>query len=87
MGTMNISLPQELEVFVHAKVNSGEYAHASEVVRDALRVFMQNEAEKLEWLRKAVARGIADADAGRLIPAERAFEEVKRRRRKHRASR
>lgn len=59
MGTKNISLPPELEQYVDAKVESGEYAHASEVVRDGLRLLMRQEAEKLEWLRNAIAEGLA----------------------------
>jgi predicted transcriptional regulator len=38
---------------------------------------MRDEAKKLEWLKKAVAEGVADADAGDLLPAD-AFAEVKR---------
>lgn len=64
MGTKNISLPDELERYVEAKVASGEYAHASEVVRDGLRLLMQREAEKLDWLRAAIAEGTASADRG-----------------------
>ncbi|MGB9651700.1 MAG: type II toxin-antitoxin system ParD family antitoxin, partial [Candidatus Cybelea sp.] len=65
MGTKNISLPTELEAYVDAKVASGEYAHASEVVRDGLRLLMQEEARKLEWLRNAVAEGEESIAAGR----------------------
>ena len=35
---MEIVLTQELEQFVKAKVRSGRYADASEVVREALKV-------------------------------------------------
>jgi antitoxin ParD1/3/4 len=79
MGTRNISLPKELENYVAAKVASGEYSHASEVVRDGLRLLMRQEAEKLEWLRDAIAAGIASVNAGRVIPFERVFEEVRKR--------
>ncbi|MGB6517089.1 MAG: type II toxin-antitoxin system ParD family antitoxin [Candidatus Cybelea sp.] len=71
MGTKNISLPTELEAYVDAKVASGEYAHASEVVRDGLRLLMLEEARKLEWLRNAIAEGEASIAAGRTFtPAE-----------------
>jgi antitoxin ParD1/3/4 len=70
MGTKNISLPKELEAYVDAKVESGEYAHASEVVRDGIRLLMREEAEKLEWLRKAIALGEADIAAGRTITSQ-----------------
>ena len=35
---MNVSLTPELEEFVSAKVSSGRYNSASEVVREALRL-------------------------------------------------
>jgi antitoxin ParD1/3/4 len=87
MGTKNISLPQELEAYIDAKVASGEYAHASEVVRDGVRLLMRQEAEKLEWLRTEIAKGEADRAAGRLIPAERVEEELAKRRKARAAQR
>jgi antitoxin ParD1/3/4 len=79
MGTKNISLPSELEEYVDAKVESGEYAHASEVVRAGIRLMMQREAEKLEWLRNAIAEGLADVESGNVIPDDRILEEVEKR--------
>jgi antitoxin ParD1/3/4 len=87
MGTKNISLPLELEAYIDAKVASGEYAHASEVVRDGIRLLMQEEARKLEWLRNAIAEAEADIAAGRTIPAERLEEELAKRRKARQASR
>jgi antitoxin ParD1/3/4 len=81
VGTKNISLPTELEAYVDAKVAAGEYAHASEVVRDGLRLLMREEAEKLEWLRNAIAQAERSIAAGHVIPAERLEEELQKRRR------
>ena len=78
MGTKNVSLPPDLEEYIDAKVASGEYAHASEVVRDALRLLRQHEAEKLEWLRNAIAEGIASGERGELIPGDQLVDRVKR---------
>ena len=78
MATKNVSLPAELEEYIDAKVASGEYAHASEVVRDGVRLLMTQEAEKLEWLRAALDGGVADLAAGRLVPSDRLLEEVER---------
>ncbi len=80
MGTKNISLPDELEAYVDAKVASGEYAHASEVVREGLRLLMSEEAKRLEWLREALAVGDADIRAGRTFAAEDVPAELERRR-------
>lgn len=42
---MNVSLTSELEAMVEAQVRSGEYRSASEVVRDALRLFQRRKEE------------------------------------------
>jgi antitoxin ParD1/3/4 len=64
---MNISLTDELANFVKAKVTTGRYTSSSEVVREALRLMEkieQQEAEKLQFLRKAWQEGIESGDAG-----------------------
>ena len=40
---MNVSLTPELEQYIRAKVDSGRYLSASEVVREALRLLEQKE--------------------------------------------
>jgi antitoxin ParD1/3/4 len=60
MPTRNVNLTDELERFVLAKVESGRYENASEVVRDALRTLENNEREyeaKLIALRAAIDEG------------------------------
>lgn len=71
---MNVSLTPELERWIQAKVDSGLYSSASEVVREALRLLARDEAIRLaqhDELRSLVARGVADADAGRTRPFDR----------------
>ena len=80
VGTKNISLPKDLEAYINAKVASGEYSHASEVVRDGLRLLMKEEAEKLEWLREAIAEGEASIAAGGTFTPEQVRRELARRR-------
>ena len=68
MPTMNVSLPAGLARFVESAIESGEYGTASEVVREGLRLLQQRREKHtamLEALRREVAIGIADADAGR----------------------
>ncbi|WP_291723607.1 type II toxin-antitoxin system ParD family antitoxin [Magnetospirillum sp. 64-120] len=68
MPTMNVSLPAEMAAFVEAELASGDYASASEVVRDALRLLRRERAaeqERLAILRREIQRGVDDADAGR----------------------
>ena len=67
MPTRNVNLTDELDSFVLAKVESGRYENASEVVREGLRLLEQREQEdhaKLEWLRKAAQEGFDQIDRG-----------------------
>ena len=67
--SMNVSLPPELEARVRQRVESGMYGSASEVIREALRLFEayeQVKAVKLNSLRKDIAKGMDDAKHGRV---------------------
>lgn len=62
---MNVSLIPELEQFVQAKVKSGRYLSASEVVREALRLLEERnriQQMKLESLRKEIMIGVAQLE-------------------------
>ena len=61
---MNVSLTPELERLVNAKVGSGMYQTASEVVRDALRLLRERDKD-LEALRREVRTGLEAAERGR----------------------
>jgi antitoxin ParD1/3/4 len=66
MPTRNVSLPEKLDQFITAKVESGDYANASEVMRTALRVFERDELEyeeKMTVLRAAIEKGLASGIA------------------------
>jgi antitoxin ParD1/3/4 len=66
MPTRNVSLPEKLDQFITAKVESGDYANASEVMRTALRVLERDEREyeeKLAALRAAIDEGLASGIA------------------------
>jgi antitoxin ParD1/3/4 len=61
MPTRNINLTPEMDQFVDTKIQSGQYANASEVLRAGLRALEQDEKEdqaKLAALRTAVQAGI-----------------------------
>lgn len=58
---MNVNLTPRLEEMVRAKVSSGLYSSASEVVREALRLMEEQDrlrVAKLEELRSEVLRGL-----------------------------
>ncbi len=59
---MNISLTPELEKAVKAKVNSGQYNNASEVIRESLRLSLRSEQENL-WLNREAAIGYAQLES------------------------
>ncbi|MGA2113551.1 MAG: type II toxin-antitoxin system ParD family antitoxin [Bryobacteraceae bacterium] len=69
MPTRNVNLTDDLDRFVLAKVESGRYENASEVVRAALRSLDREERQfeaKLAALRAAIDQGdtsgIAEGD-------------------------
>ena len=53
MATMNISLPDQMKIWVEECVQSGRYANASDYVRDLIR----KDHLKLEKLRQALIEG------------------------------
>lgn len=58
---MNVNLTPQLEELVRAKVSSGLYTSASEVVREALRLLQEQDQmreAKLDELRRDVRKGI-----------------------------
>ena len=66
---MNVNLTPELETFVKAKVGTGLYNSASEVVRDALRLLEEQDRLKdlkVQLLREEIRKGLAELDAGRV---------------------
>ena len=66
MPTRNVNLTDELDSFVRAKVESGRYENASEVVRAALRTLEREEQQyeaKLALLRRAIEEGDASGIA------------------------
>lgn len=67
--SLNVSLPPELERRVREHVASGLYGSASEVVREALRLFeafQDVQTASLVTLRADIAQGLKDVEAGRL---------------------
>lgn len=73
--TLNVSLPKELEARVREHVASGMYGSASEVIREALRLFENYHSvqqTQLAALRADIAQGVADMQAGKVGPVDMA---------------
>ena len=67
-----------LEEVVERLVASGRYNSKSEVIREGIRLVEERE-KQLAALDAALALGIADAEAGRTLPADEVFAELKSR--------
>ena len=79
-GQMTLSLTKELEQFVRVEVRQGAFASSSEYVRNLVReryLRKRDDAAKLAALDAALARGIADAEAGRVVPLDEAFRTLR----------
>jgi antitoxin ParD1/3/4 len=75
---LSITLPAEMIQVIRARVESGGYGSNSEVIREAMRGWMERE-RRLAALDAAIARGIADADAGRVHSVDDVLNEINRR--------
>lgn len=75
MATMNVSLPEAMKSYVEERASSGEYAGASDYVRDLIRRD-QRRAAALDELRRLVdeaeAGGVAEGTPSEII--ERVIE-------------
>lgn len=77
---MNINLTPELERLVDEKVASGLYNNRSEVVREALRLLVEQDRLReahLEHLRAALAEGLAQADRGELLDGRAVVKQMR----------
>lgn len=72
---ISADLGQQLEHFVTQLVESGRYGSKSEVLREGVRLVQDREA-RLAALDASIARGLADAKAGRTKPAAKVFDRL-----------
>ncbi len=70
---MTVTLSDDMEKYVKAKVQSGEYSSVIEVVRAGLYLLEDQETLRqirLERLRKEISIGIEAADRGEVAPLD-----------------
>ena len=72
---ISADLGQQLESFVAKLVKTGRYNSKSEVLREGVRLIQDRET-RLAALDQSIARGIADANAGRTKPAADVFDRL-----------
>ena len=88
---MNVSLGNKWERFVDAKVKSGDFQTASEVLREGLRLLEEKELLKrvsvssLGELREKLLEGISSLDRGQRIEGEEAFGLLRQRTKQRKA--
>lgn len=75
---LSITLPAEMVRLIREKVDRGGYASNSEVIREAMRGWMERES-RLAALDAAIARGVADAQAGQVQDVETVRQELGKR--------
>ncbi len=69
---ISADLGPQLETFVTSLVEAGRYNSKSEVLREGIRLIQEREA-RLSVLDQSIARGLADAEAGRVSLAVDVF--------------
>ncbi len=74
-----ISLPADQAAFIDEKVQSGEYASASEVVRAGLRALKERDEAVGRWLQTEVAQtyDAMKACPARGVPIDDAFGRIR----------
>ena len=72
---ISVELGPQLEAAVDDLIENGRYGSKSEVLREGVRLVQEREA-KLAAFHAAIDAGLADANAGRTIPAEEVFGEL-----------
>lgn len=72
---ISAELGQQLENYVNRLVASGRYHSKSEVLREGVRLLQEREL-RLTALEEALARGLADVEAGRVKPATEVFDRL-----------
>jgi antitoxin ParD1/3/4 len=63
MTTMNVSIPTSMREWVDAQVKGGEYANASDYIRDLIR----HDQRQQRALRQAIDEGMASGRSARGI--------------------
>jgi antitoxin ParD1/3/4 len=75
---LSITLPAEMVRVIREKVGKGTYSSNSEVIREALRGWMERD-QRLAMLDTAITNGIADAESGRTKSVETVRKQLHKR--------
>lgn len=72
---ISAELGKQLEGYVTQLIESGRYGSKSEVLREGVRLIQDRET-RLKALDLSIARGLADADAGRTKSVDEVFDRL-----------
>lgn len=73
---ITVTMPEEMAAKLRAAVETGEYATTSEIVREALRDWADEQERRQAGIERLRAL-IAEADNGPSYPAEQVFAELR----------
>jgi antitoxin ParD1/3/4 len=79
MASMNISLPEPMRDYVQDRIDSGQYASASDYVRDLIRRDQGTVANEDRWLREldtSIGESLAEMAAGGGTDLDAACDEM-----------
>lgn len=75
MASVSVSLPEPMQRWIRARVEDGSYLDESDYLRDLIRQDQRCLLDD-EHIAARVAEGLADADAGRVTPADEVFDRL-----------
>ncbi len=78
-GSINLTLPKDLDRFVREQTRSGKYASAREVVEEALRLLEAAEGvreKRFRDVKAKIAEGLDSLDRGKGLDGEDALDEL-----------
>ena len=74
---MVIALDPDIEARIKAKVHSGEFRSAEEVVQQALQCFLDIDGEDLADTKGAIAEALEQSKRGEAMPADTVFDDLR----------
>jgi putative addiction module CopG family antidote len=75
---MTIHLPDDLQRFVQAKVQSGRFTSSEEAITEAVRLLRQREEAEEARTLEGIRQGLEDVRDGRTQPLAEAFADIRR---------
>jgi len=84
---MSVTLPTQMAALIKSKVNTGQYASESEVIRDGMRALLARDNAIEHWLKTKIAATYDElkSDPSKAIPIAQVKEHIAAKRRKNRA--